>query len=86
MLILVFIFLTPNGWFENTEFDRSKMGRGGPGATVLIGADVLGAQPDKGEIERRVRQLSGRPYARVVNVRPVRDVQGNVVGYNVDIR
>lgn len=79
VLILVFIFLTPKSWFEN----------GGPNApleVIVLSADVVGAQPDTREIERRVRLMTGRAEAQVTEVRPRRDSQGNVIGYEVDIR
>ncbi|HMF55049.1 MAG TPA: hypothetical protein VK619_01700 [Pyrinomonadaceae bacterium] len=53
---------------------------------VLIDAQTLSAQPDKGEIEQRVRALLGRTDAEVIAWRPAQVVQGKVVAYEVDIR
>src|SRR3989442_4496690 len=65
VLILVFIFLTPKSWFENTAFQRSHAAQ----TTIIMPADVIGAQLDKGEIERRAKQLSGRANAQVTALR-----------------
>ena len=82
VLILVFIFLTPKSWFENTAFQRSHA----PQTTFIIPVDVVDAQLDKGEIERRARQLSGRANAQVKPVRELRDEAGKLIAYEVDIR
>jgi hypothetical protein len=82
VLILVFIFLTPKSWFENTAFQRSHAGQ----TTVIMPADVAGAQLDKGEIERRARHLSGRTTIQVIAMRERRDATGKLISYEVDIR
>jgi hypothetical protein len=82
VLILVFIFLTPKGWFENSAFQRTHMGQ----TTVVMNTDVVGTQLDKVEIERRVRQLPGRNGARVSAVRELYDPSRKLIGYEVDIR
>ena len=82
VLILVFIFLTPKSWFENTAFQRSHAAQ----TTIIISADVIGAQLDKDEIERRTKQLSGRPNAQVMALRERRDATGKLIAYEVDIR
>src|SRR5215470_10658692 len=71
VLILVFIFLTPKSWFENTQFRRSHAVK-----NILLGTEVLGTSGDRAEIERRVRTLTGRPDAVVTEVRPRRDDTG----------
>jgi len=78
VLILVFIFLTPKSWFANNEFRRQR--------TVVLPAEVIGAQSDRGAIEQRARELAGRPDSRVTAVREVRDSTGKLIGYEVDIR
>ena len=82
VLILVFIFLTPKSWFENTAFQRSHA----PQTMIIIPVDVVDAQLDKGEIERRARQRSGRANTQVTLVRPLRDATGKLIAYEVDIR
>jgi hypothetical protein len=86
VLILVFIFLTPKGWFENTGFQRSKMGENSPPEVIVLSTDVVGTQPDTREIESRVRLLTGRAAAEVTKVTPRYDSEGKVIGYEVDIR
>jgi hypothetical protein len=86
VLILVFIFLTPKSWFASTGAQRVAMGQEAPVTMVVIGADVVGAQADRAEIERRVRLITGRADTQVTGVRPTRDPAGKVVGYEVDIR
>ena len=82
VLILVFIFLTPKSWFENTAFQRSHAAQ----TTIIMPADVIRAQLDKGEIERRAKQLSGRANAQVTALRERRDANGKLIAYEVDIR
>jgi hypothetical protein len=82
VLILVFIFLTPKSWFENTAFQRSHAAQ----TTIIMSADVSGAQSDKREIERRAKQLSGRANAQVTALRERHDATGKLIAYEVDIR
>jgi hypothetical protein len=82
VLILVFIFLTPKGWFENKAYQRTHMGP----TTVAFSVDVVGSQLDRGEIERRAKQKAGRPEAQVVEVRELRDGSQKLTAYEVDIR
>src|SRR5207237_7000347 len=65
VLILIFIFLTPKSWFENTAYKRSHA----PQTTVVISTDVVANQTDRGEIERRARKGAGRYDGQVVAVR-----------------
>ena len=78
VLILVFIFLTPKSWFQNTEFR--------PQRTVVLSAELVGTQADRGTIEWRAKELAGRPESRVTAVRERRDGTGKLIGYEVDIR
>ena len=82
VLILVFIFLTPKSWFENSAYKRTHMGQ----ETIAVDTDVVGAQLDKTEIERRARQKAGRPEAQVTVVRELHDASGKLIAYEVDIR
>jgi len=82
VLILVFIFLTPKSWFENTAFQRSHAAQ----TTIIMPADVTGAQLDRGEIGRRVKQLPGRANAEIIVIREQHDATGKLIAYEVDIR
>ena len=78
VLILVFIFLTPKSWFENSEYRRQK--------TYVISVEVVGSQADTRTIQQRAREAAGRPDGRVTEPKEVRDGTGKVVAYEVDIR
>ena len=82
VLILVFIFLTPKSWFANAAFQSSHANQ----TTVVLSADVIGAQSDKETIEQRARQISGKANAQVVATRERRDASGKLIAYEVDIR
>jgi hypothetical protein len=82
VLILVFIFLTPKSWFANAAFQPAQTNK----TTVVMNTDVVGAQLDRTEIERRAKQLAGRPEGAVTEVREQRDVSGRLIAYEVDIR
>ena len=81
VLILVFIFLTPKSWFANTSYKGLA-----PQATVIIGVEVLGTQPDRGEIERWAKQTARRPDGKIIEIRPQHDANGKLTAYEVDIR
>jgi len=78
VLILVFIFLTPKSWFQNSEYRPQK--------TFVIPVEVVGNQADTRTIQQRAREVAGRPDGRVTEPREVRDGTGKVIGYEVDIR
>ena len=86
VLILVFIFLTPKTWFENKGFQQGLMSRNSQQQVILLDGNVAGTQPDTREIERRVRLITGRADVEVLAVHARRDANGNVIGYEVDIR
>ncbi|MGI9107628.1 MAG: hypothetical protein ACR2G4_15425 [Pyrinomonadaceae bacterium] len=88
VLILAFIFLTPQSWFENGERNRwKKHQNGSPTATrvVLVSPENLPASPRIEDFERRVQSLLNRADTRVKEARPVRDAGGQLVAYEVDI-
>jgi hypothetical protein len=82
VLILVFIFLTPKSWFENTHFRRSHIGQ----TTIVLAADIVGVQADRAQIEQQARSVAGRADAQVTAVRERRDGMGRLIAYEVDIR
>ena len=82
VLILVFIFLTPKSWFENTAYKRSHAAQ----TTVVICTDVVANQSDRSEIGRLAKQAAGRSDAQVLAVRERRDGSGKLIAYEVDIR
>jgi hypothetical protein len=96
VLILAFIFLTPQGWFDGGAALKSRL-RSEPtplsehqkpvaSKIILTVADNSPAQMAQNEIENRVRTLTGRTNTEVLNVEPRRDGSGKIVAYEVDIR
>ena len=95
-LILAFIFLTPQSWFD-TESAMKNWSHGEPviGAghqksvasriILPVGGDFP-ARMAQNEIENRIRALTGRNDTEVLNVEPRVDASGKIVAYEVDIR
>ena len=87
VLILAFIFLTPQRWFDNGELRSGKTHRNGSMAKqVILQAETLPPNPGPNEIEQRIRVLTNRFSAQVKEVRPIQDPAGQIVAYEVDIR
>lgn len=95
-LILAFIFLTPQSWFEGGTSLKSRL-NSEPTAgaehqkpvaskVILSIADKFPAQMAQNEIENRVRTATGRADTKVLNVEPKLDSSGKIVAYEVDIR
>lgn len=86
VLILAFIFLTPNRWYGQSElrYRSEHQSRFAP-VTLLVKLESATDQPDRSEIERRARRLLGRPETEVTDIRERRE-NGQVVAYEVDIR
>jgi hypothetical protein len=87
VLILAFVFLTPKGWFEYSElgFNGQHQSRSAS-VYLLVGPEAVSSEMDRGEIERRVRKMTGRPEIEVTDVRERRDASGQTVAFEVDIR
>jgi hypothetical protein len=85
VVILVFIFLTPKSWFENSERRGVFAHQSSTVSTILVGPEVVENAEDKVQIERRLRELTGRKQLRVINVRKLTSEQGRIQGYEVDI-
>lgn len=86
VVILIFIFLTPKSWFENSERRRTSAHQNPAVSTVLVRPELIGNAQDRGQVEQAVRTVTGRSDVRVLNVRPVVDKDGKTRGYEVDIR
>jgi uncharacterized membrane protein YfhO len=87
VLILAFVFLTPKSWFEYSELGSSGQHQNRFASVyLLVGQEAVAREMERGEIERRVRLMTGRPEALVTNVREERDASGQIVAYEVDIR
>lgn len=86
VVILIFIFLTPKSWFENSERRGSIAHQSPTASTVLISPELIENAQDKGQVEHVVRTFTGRNDVQVLNVRKVVDKDGKARGYEVDIR
>jgi hypothetical protein len=86
-LILAFIFLTPQGWFQTSELRQAEPHPNPSARTyLLVEPGQRAGQVDKAELERRVRIVTGRSETTVTDWRELLDEQGRVVGFEVDIR
>lgn len=86
VVILIFIFLTPKSWFENSERRGYLAHQNLTASTVLISPELIENTQDKGQIEQVVRTFMGRNDVQVLNIRKVVDKDGRTRGYEVDIR
>ena len=86
VVILIFIFLTPKSWFENSERRGSAAQQNSAASTVLISPELIENAQDKGQVEQVVRTFTGRADAQVLKVRKVVAKDGKTRGYEVDIR
>lgn len=95
-LILAFIFLTPQHWFDSgTGMKNRPAGEPAAGQAhqnsvaseiILVGVDNFPAQMAQSEIEQRVRNITGRTEIEILGIRQRLDQSGKVVAYEVDIR
>jgi hypothetical protein len=86
VVILIFIFLTPKSWFENSERRSLPAHQNLAASTMLVRPQVVENAKDREQLEQRLREFTGRPDARVLEVRKVVDRDGKTTGYEVDIR
>lgn len=77
LLIVAFIFLTPKEWFDRSEPNATQTSR-------LI-VQTRDFSPDKAILEKRVKELSGRPDAEIVSWRKKENESGETF-YEIDIR
>jgi hypothetical protein len=85
-LILVFIFLTPKSWFQGSERHPGLTHQTRTPATVLVGPEVIENEGDKAKLQERVKALSGRSDADILEVHRIVDKDGKTLGYKVDIQ
>lgn len=77
LLIVAFIFLTPKRWFDGREPVATQTSR-----LIVQQKDF---SPDRAVLEKRVRELSGRPDAQIVATREIKNGNGETI-YEIDIR
>jgi hypothetical protein len=85
-VILIFIFLTPKSWFASSERPLSTAHQSPVAATVVLSPEVVVNEADKGQIEQRIKALTGRTKVEVIAVRKVVDADGRTRSFEVDIR
>jgi hypothetical protein len=96
-LILAFIFLTPQSWFDAGSWSKSHPISGEPAASsghqrpfaskvIVTVADNSQAQMAQDELKNQLRTITGRADLEVLNVEPKRDSSGKIVALEVDIR
>jgi hypothetical protein len=97
VLILAFIFLTPQSWFDVGSPLKSRVFSGEPAGAIghqrpfaskviLTIADNSQAQMGREALENHLRTITGRSDLEVLNVEPKRDSGGKIVALEVDIR
>jgi hypothetical protein len=86
VVILIFIFLTPNWWFSSGEPAQRTLHPSPVPITVVVSLEVVGNEEDKSQIEQRVKALTGRTDVEVLAVRKVPDPSGKTRSFEVDIR
>lgn len=86
VVILIFIFLTPKSWFENSERRGYFRHQSQPASILLIGPELIENAQDRSQIEQLVREFTGRKDVTVLDVRRVVGADGRTRGYEVDIR
>jgi hypothetical protein len=84
--ILIFIFLTPKSWWENSE-RRAGISHQSPVASILlIDRQTVENAGDKSQLQQQLRNMTGRSDLQVLSVRKVTATDGTTRGYEVDIR
>jgi hypothetical protein len=77
LLIIAFIFLTPKSWFDRKERLATQTSR-----LIVKKQDI---SPDKAQLEKKVKELSGNQNAEIISLRERRDEKGEIF-YEIDIR
>ena len=86
VVILIFIFLTPKGWFENGERRAAMAHQSPPASTLVVGAEVVEKAQDRAQLEQRLRAFTGRTDLQVLGVHKLTAEDGRTTGYEIDIR
>jgi len=87
VLILCFVFLTPKSWFSESELAAAGTHQSGviTADRLLVGPEDLGPNPGSQDLERSVRKVTGRTGLKIKGWRPLRDEQGRVAAYEVEV-
>ena len=55
-------------------------------STLLVGAEVVEKAQDTGQLEQRLRTVTGRRDLQILGVHKLTDPAGRTTGYEIDIR
>lgn len=77
LLIIAFIFLTPKAWFEKKETLATQTAR------LIVKSEDFSSEA--GELEKRVKNWSGDPDAKIIDWRKKTNASGETF-YEIDIR
>lgn len=77
LIIVAFIFLTPKSWFDKREPVATQ--------TLRLIVQQNDYSPDRAVLEKRVKELSGRPDAVIVETKERRNDKGEIF-YEIEIR
>lgn len=77
LLIIAFIFLTPPRWFDKRERLATQTAR------LIVKAQDF--SPEKNDMAKRVKQLSGNENAEILDWREKKNADGEVF-YEIEIR
>lgn len=86
VVILIFIFLTPKGWWEKGERLGAAAHQSPTAQTLLVSPELVDNAQDRAQIEQRLRTLTGRADVQVVDVRKLVGPDGKTRAVEVDIR
>ena len=86
MVILIFIFLTPNSWFASGERLEKKVHQSPVTTTVVLTPELVGNEGDKGRIEAGIQERTGRTKFEILEIRTLRYPDGRIRSFEVDIR
>jgi hypothetical protein len=77
LLIIAFIFLTPKHWFDKRERLATQTAR------LIVKKEDF--SPEKGALEKKVKELSGNENAEILRWQERRSENGEIF-YEIDIR
>lgn len=84
ILILAFIFLTPQRWFsskgQRLSIDNPKVTR------LIVNSANISPQANENARLQFVRELSRNKNAEILDWRERRDENGNLTAYEIDVR
>jgi hypothetical protein len=84
--ILIFIFLTPKSWWENSERRKAFSHQSAVASILLIDTQTVEKAKDTNQLQQHLRIITGRSDLQVIGVRKLTAADGSIRGYEVDTR